>query len=515
MSSVLLVLIGLGAVLVLGALGEVLFQRTGVPDVLFLIIAGLVLGPALGLVQRQELLAVTPYVASVAIVLVTWETSVKLRLAGAGRPSKQSLVLATVAFLASAGLALPALMIAASAGLLAPPFGISHAWLVAAALGTAAAPVSIPALGKARVDPDAQRVLEDETAASSVLAIVTVAVAAEVMTTEVEQPVAVLLSLLQSLPLGVAIGLLAGLGWTLFLRVVRSSEHAFGLTFGAALIVFATSRLAHASALLAVLAFSLTASHGDLIANLLRLEPSPVQGTDGAGRHGLVAIVRGALFVVAGMWLAPPWAMLLLGLAIAILLAGGRLPAALAAGRFGGAGARHRWLLAAAMPRGVLAIALSQVPFAIAAPEAEGAASVGASVVLLTALLFVSEVLVLQRFRPGALFPETAIQELAPSPVSVIDSSARQAIEVEPSITAAPAGPAEQWGGNAGPPTIRTPLPLPAPRPPPPKPAPNPRQARSTLISQPDAEDAGADNGPATPRVAAPPIRGRGTPGND
>ena len=47
------VLLAAGVVIFLGVMGEAFFKRTGIPDVAFLMILGVVIGPVLGIVQHE------------------------------------------------------------------------------------------------------------------------------------------------------------------------------------------------------------------------------------------------------------------------------------------------------------------------------------------------------------------------------------------------------------------------------------------------------------------------------
>ncbi len=518
MTMTALVLIALGAVLLLGALGDVLFQRTGVPDLLFLMLAGLLLGPGLGLVQRSDLDAIAPHVASVALVFGALEAGGKLKLAAAPRPWGRAALLAGIAFAGTVALVVPVAMIASAAGLLVTSFGLGDALILGASLGCSAATLSIPAMGRGRLDVATQGLLEGEYAIGSALGLVTVAIALDVMTASGDGVGAVLVSVLQSVAIGLAIGLVAGVGWSLFLRAVRSSEHAFALTFAALLIVFATARITRADALLAVLAFSLATSHADAVAQRLGMAPSPIHATDGSPlRHGLALVVRSSLFLVAGILLAPPWIGIGLGLSIVVLAAGARVPAVLAATRGPGARVSSRPLLAIAMPRGAFALALALVPLSTGVAAAHQLASIAAAAVLLTNAAFVAAVLVLQKLAPATLAPAADVPEPTSRSVSLIDSTARPAAELVPSIVIAPARSDPSTESGTGPLSTRTPLPLPVPVAPPLRPVPPPirtaaRETRTTLSSEPDLEELDVQEAPPTPRrypaPPTPPSRG-------
>jgi cell volume regulation protein A len=73
MSPVTLFLVCLAAIFLIGTFGEVVFSRTKVPDVVWLIVVGILIGPVLGIVSRETLLGIAPYFSALTLVLVLFE----------------------------------------------------------------------------------------------------------------------------------------------------------------------------------------------------------------------------------------------------------------------------------------------------------------------------------------------------------------------------------------------------------------------------------------------------------
>jgi cell volume regulation protein A len=57
-------LLMIAGLFLLGAVGEIVFTKTQIPDVVWLIAAGIVLGPVTGTVSRELLANVSPYFAA-------------------------------------------------------------------------------------------------------------------------------------------------------------------------------------------------------------------------------------------------------------------------------------------------------------------------------------------------------------------------------------------------------------------------------------------------------------------
>ncbi len=60
-------LLAAGVVIFFGVIGESFFKKTGIPDVAFIMILGVLIGPVLGIIQPEVVLEVVPYFAAIFI----------------------------------------------------------------------------------------------------------------------------------------------------------------------------------------------------------------------------------------------------------------------------------------------------------------------------------------------------------------------------------------------------------------------------------------------------------------
>ena len=63
------VLLAAGVTIFLGVAGEAFFKRTGIPDIAFLMILGVVIGPVLGIIQADVVIEIVPYFAALALII--------------------------------------------------------------------------------------------------------------------------------------------------------------------------------------------------------------------------------------------------------------------------------------------------------------------------------------------------------------------------------------------------------------------------------------------------------------
>src|SRR5690606_28229052 len=98
MSPVDQALVTIAVIFAVGAIGEGIFRKTGLPDVVWLIAAGVLIGPVLGLVSAAELMAIAPLFAAITLVVVLFEGGSNLKLGELGAAVGRALLTATLTF---------------------------------------------------------------------------------------------------------------------------------------------------------------------------------------------------------------------------------------------------------------------------------------------------------------------------------------------------------------------------------------------------------------------------------
>ena len=79
-ASAPILLLAASVVIIMGVLGEAFFKRTGIPDILFLMVLGIIIGPILGIIQPEAVLQIVPYFAAVALIIIMFDGGLKLHI---------------------------------------------------------------------------------------------------------------------------------------------------------------------------------------------------------------------------------------------------------------------------------------------------------------------------------------------------------------------------------------------------------------------------------------------------
>jgi cell volume regulation protein A len=86
------------AILVIGFLANVLFKKTGWPEILLLIIIGIIIGPVLNLFPKQALLPALPLISTFTLLMILFRGGMELNIAEVVSGSARGLLQAGMYF---------------------------------------------------------------------------------------------------------------------------------------------------------------------------------------------------------------------------------------------------------------------------------------------------------------------------------------------------------------------------------------------------------------------------------
>ncbi len=382
-------LVVLAGILLVGTIGELMFRRTGVPDVIWLIVTGILLGPVAGLVERDAMMGIAPLLGAVTLVVVLFDGGLHLRLADLRGALGRALVVAVLGWSAATAVVAAASMGAAWLGWLPETWGWAQAILLGAILGGSSALVIMPAVRTAGLSPPLANLLSLESSLTDVLCVVVATAGIEVALTGAADPSSVGLALGKSLGLGVGVGAVLGLASVPAFRLLRTSGYGYPVMLGALMLLYAGTEALGGSPALAVIAFAVVAGNAADIGKAMGLNESAELGTGLEGFHGqLTFLVKSFFFTFLGLMLGPPWSQIALGVALGLLL----IPARFGAVWLGALGSRfsrgERRIAAVAMPRGLAAGVLAMTPLAAGVPGTESLPGIVYAAVFTSILVF-------------------------------------------------------------------------------------------------------------------------------
>jgi potassium/hydrogen antiporter len=223
-----------GGIIVIGFLGNYLFKRTCVPDMLFLIVLGLLIGPVTGLVDGTSLTGFAPYLAILALVFILFDGGMALNIYRVFSESPRAVVLAVTGFAASAtitSLIMAFIVIPSVIPGATPSAYPLYSILFGTILGGGSSTIVVSLVSKTNMNDKGSSILGIESVMTDILCIVVSLVIIEtiVLKTNVDLPT-LARSIASRLSIGAVLGAIIGIGWLSVLKRVAKEGYSYILT---------------------------------------------------------------------------------------------------------------------------------------------------------------------------------------------------------------------------------------------------------------------------------------------
>ena len=113
-ASAEIILLTAGVVILLGVAGEAFFKKTGIPDIVFLMAFGVLIGPIFGIIGPEAVIQIVPYFAALALIIIMFDGGLNLDIKHVFKMAHFSATLAIFGFILSVGIVAIAAMYALS-----------------------------------------------------------------------------------------------------------------------------------------------------------------------------------------------------------------------------------------------------------------------------------------------------------------------------------------------------------------------------------------------------------------
>ena len=387
--SVSLFLVLVAAIFLIGVAGEIVFEKTGVPDVVWLILVGIFVGPISGLASRDVLAEVAPYFGALTLIIVLFNGGSELRLGDLKQAAPRARLLAVLTFLFSAVALAGLSMSARQLGFLPTEWTWMHGLCLGAILGGSSSIVVMPALRKARLNAELTNLTNLESALTDSFCVVAVGASIQIMLTGSSDLGAAAAALGKSFGIGIALGGVAGILGLLTLRKLARSEHAYPLTLGALILLYVIVDELEGSAALAILTTAIILGNARFFSRKIGLAEDAYLDRGIKDVHGqLTFFIKSFFFTFIGAMLGAPWGLVLIGVVFGVSLLLVRIPAVFLATMRSALDMDSRKIAAVFLPRGMAAGVLAMMPHAMGVPGTEELPVLVFAAIVTTIVLF-------------------------------------------------------------------------------------------------------------------------------
>jgi len=292
-ASAHVILLAAGVVIFLGVAGEAFFKKTGIPDVAFLMVFGVIIGPVFGIIQPEAVIQVVPYFAALALIIIMFDGGLNLDIKHIVKTAHFSVTLAVLGFILSVVIIT-----------LAAHFALGWLWLESILLGSivggSSSAIVFGLVKNIKISEEIKSMLSFESALTDILAMIAAFVLFEAVLTGHFD----LQTLQETLGRAVIVGLVLGFGvgvpWMYVSTKLGNAQHAYMLTLGILFVLFFLANSFGESGALTALVFGLMLGNKRHLSRILKFKLPKIE-MDDPTHNQLTFLVRSFFFVFVGL----------------------------------------------------------------------------------------------------------------------------------------------------------------------------------------------------------------------
>ncbi len=381
----------IGIIILIGFIGELVFRKTDIPSIVWLMLLGLILGPILGYLNQKPFLAVSNIFSAVAIIIILFEGGIDMDLFKILKEAPKGTILTLIAFFETIIVTTIVVMIM---GIWVKGVTILHGILLGAIIGGTSSAVVIPIVSKLKgISEKAKMVLSIESAITDILCIVIAIAIIQTMTSGKAGINFILTNITAQFSIGIILGAIIGLMWLWVMQKIKDKEFSYVVTLAMLFLIYSLVNYVEGSGAIACLTFGIILGNGKRILNGIGYK-SIAYEIDKTSRefHKLISfLIRTFFFVFLGLLVSIQNPMnILIGIiiSIGILLTRPLAVKVIAKGNKDFTELDKK-IIGVMMPRGLAAAVLAYMPMAAMPgdPVVKSFADIAFTVILVTTLI--------------------------------------------------------------------------------------------------------------------------------
>ncbi len=400
----------LGTILFVGFLGTTFFEKTSVPDVLWLLLLGLLVGPIFHLLDVAFFVSTIPLFAALALMIILFDSGLNTELIKLLKESPRAVTLTLVVFILSI-----AVTTVATAFL---GWGLLKGMLLGAIVGGTSSPIVISILKQLKPREQVQMALSIESILTDALCVIVAIALLRMLTADAVSISEAGRDLFGSFSIGGMGGIVAGIAWLYTLDKIKGMQFAYMLTLAVLFIVYSGVEFIKGNGAIGALFFGLILGNGHEISRMFRLEQAlQVDELIKKFEAEITFFVRTFFFVYLGLVANLRDARVIaFGVFLSLLLVAARFVGVRAATMKGDYSDEEIFLMSVMTPRGLAAAVLASLPLSYGYSEAAIFQELVFTVILSTILICTVGVFTVRKKRIPRVFLKYPTLREGPKP---------------------------------------------------------------------------------------------------
>jgi len=380
-----------GIIIILGFLGEEFFNRTSIPDSILLLLFGVLLGPIFQLFAHEELLAITPYFAALALIIILFDGGLNMDIREAVKNSPRAFVLAATGWILN-------VLVTATLCKVLLGWRLLNGLLLGSIVGGGSSIIVIALIRKMKVTEKIETVLSLESILTDVLCTVGAFTAINIILSGEVALGTALGSVGVAFGVGILVGLGFGIAWLVILEKLKGKPNAYMLTLAMLFLTFVVASNLGGNGALSALFFGLIIGNSRPFARLLKFRTTVSIDSHVRDFHSQISfLIRSFFFVFTGLLFSlSSFTSVFIGLILSFIFLGIRFVVVKMA-TVKSELHEYETLMTIMFPRGLAAAVLASLPLTSGVPDSQAFPEIAFIVILTTIIVCTVGVAVIKK----------------------------------------------------------------------------------------------------------------------
>ncbi len=294
---VLLAFILSGFVILLGFIGNYLFKKTGIPDILILVLLGWLVGPFFKMVDPSVLATFSQFFISLALLLILFDGGLNLNINRVFRESPRAFALAILGF------SITVLITAVFCRFLLG-WDLIYGVLFGVIIGGSSSSIVIPIISRIKISPKISTLLSLESTFTDAIVVVSGITLIQLLVANVSGNSLYIFAqgIANAFSTGAMLGILVGIIWLRVLKYVQGEIYDDVLTLAIALLFYGVVESLGGNGAIFALMFGLILGNGKEISEFLKMKDCVQANQIMKKFHSQMSfLIRSFFFVYIGM----------------------------------------------------------------------------------------------------------------------------------------------------------------------------------------------------------------------
>ncbi|MFQ6021009.1 MAG: cation:proton antiporter [Candidatus Aenigmatarchaeota archaeon] len=257
------ILMLLAVTIVLGYIGSLIFDRTRIPDIVWLLILGLLVGPVFNLIDRTIFIAVSPLLGAVALLIILFDAGLHMNFYQIIKQIPRSILLAVLGmFLTTISISLLSMLFF--------NFNLIEGLILGATISGTSSAVVISIVSQLKIKANIRNILNLESIITDPLIIVIVIVLIQIATASA--PASIPSVLASAYSVAIVLGFIAGIVWIFVLDKIKKRPFDYMLTLAFVLLLYVVVESIGGSGAISTLIFGLVLGNSVVFSKMLRFK---------------------------------------------------------------------------------------------------------------------------------------------------------------------------------------------------------------------------------------------------